>query len=96
MRKKAKTVALLTAFIMIAGVFAGCTTYDNFKEAFFGGGSGGDTIKIGVFEPATGEFAEEGELETRGMELANSLYPEVLGKKVELIYADTGSDLNVA
>jgi len=96
MRKKAKTTALMTALIMIVGIFAGCTTYDNFKEAFLGDSSGRDTVKIGVFEPSTGEFKEEGELETRGMELANKLYPEVLGKKVELIYADTGSDLNVA
>mgnify|MGYP001472055290 CR=1 FL=1 len=82
--------------IMMTGMLAGCTTYDNFREAFFGGGGSRDTIKIGVYEPSTGDFAKEGKLEIQGIELANKLYPEILGKKVELVYADTGSDLDIA
>jgi branched-chain amino acid transport system substrate-binding protein len=54
--------------------------------------NGGDVIKIGVFEPLTGANAGGGELETEGMKLANKLYPEVLGKKVELVIADNKSD----
>ncbi len=51
-----------------------------------------DVIKIGVFEPLTGANAAGGELEVEGMKLANKLYPEVLGKKVELVIVDNKSD----
>ncbi len=59
------------------------------------GGSGsanGDVIKIGVFEPMTGANAAGGALEVEGAKLANRLYPEVLGKKVELVIVDNKSD----
>ncbi len=51
-----------------------------------------DVIKIGVFEPMTGPNAAGGALEIEGLELANELYPEVLGKKVELVVVDNKSD----
>ena len=51
-----------------------------------------DVIKIGVFEPLTGANASGGELEVRGMKLAQKLFPEVLGKKIELIIVDNKSD----
>jgi branched-chain amino acid transport system substrate-binding protein len=51
-----------------------------------------DVIKIGIFEPLTGPNAAGGELEVEGMKLANELYPEVLGKKVELVIVDNKSD----
>lgn len=64
-----------------------------------GGGSsndektqGTDVIRIGVYEPLTGANAAGGELELEGMKLANTLYPEVLGKKVELVVVDNKSD----
>lgn len=49
-------------------------------------------IKIGVFEPMTGANASGGELEVEGVKLANELFPEVLGKKIELVIADNKSD----
>ncbi|KUO71605.1 MAG: branched-chain amino acid ABC transporter substrate-binding protein [Clostridia bacterium BRH_c25] len=52
----------------------------------------GDVIKLGVFEPLTGANAAGGELELEGIKLANKLYPEVLGKKVELVIVDNKSD----
>lgn len=52
----------------------------------------GDTIKVGVFLPLTGDNAAGGELELRGIKLANKLHPEVLGKKVQLVVADNKSD----
>jgi hypothetical protein len=55
-------------------------------------GSGNDVITIGVFEPLTGDNAAAGELEVAGIELANELYPEVLGKKVVLVKVDNKSD----
>ena len=51
-----------------------------------------DVIKVGVFLPLTGDNAAGGELELRGIKLANKLHPEVLGKKIELVVADNKSD----
>ncbi|MDR2484430.1 MAG: ABC transporter substrate-binding protein [Treponema sp.] len=59
-------------------------------------GTGGDVIKIGVFEPMTGANAAGGAMEVEGIRLANELYPTVTvaGKayKVELVVADNKSD----
>lgn len=95
-----KTTKLLAA-VLAAGLFslslAGCTTFDNFKAAFIDKKyAEGDTIKIGVYEPMSGADAEQGELEVKGIELANKLYPEVLGKKIELLYTDNKSDIDAA
>jgi len=73
----------LVAVLGLALALAGCGG---------GGGGGGDTIKIGLFQPLTGNFAAGGELEKMGVELAHELYPEVLGKKVELVIQDNKSD----
>ncbi|MFR7990660.1 MAG: ABC transporter substrate-binding protein [Anaerovoracaceae bacterium] len=92
--KKLKTALLL---VLVVAVLTGCTTFNNFKEAFFSdGGNNSDTIKIGVLEPQTGNDSQKGEMEIRGIQLANELVPEVLGKKIELVYADTQSSIYVA
>jgi branched-chain amino acid transport system substrate-binding protein len=51
-----------------------------------------DVIKIGVYEPLTGTNAAGGQMTVEGIELANKLYPEVLGKKVELFIVDNKSE----
>ncbi|MEG1869627.1 MAG: ABC transporter substrate-binding protein, partial [Oscillospiraceae bacterium] len=51
-----------------------------------------DVIRIGVFEPLTGSNAGAGELELQGFKIANEMYPEVLGKKIELVVVDNKSD----
>lgn len=76
-------VLLFTALVLMYG----CS---NKKGA--DGNTAGDTIKIGVFEPITGLDAGGGALEVEGAKLANELYPEVLGKKVELVIVDNKSD----
>ena len=53
---------------------------------------GFDVIKIGVFEPLTGANGAGGADEYDGIKLANKLFPEVLGKKVELVVVDNKSD----
>lgn len=80
MKVRHKTVffLLLTVTLVLGGT--GCTK----KES--------NVIKIGVFEPITGANAAGGQLEVEGIKLANKLYPEVLGKKVELVIADNKSD----
>lgn len=54
--------------------------------------SSGDTIKIGVLEPMTGANASGGIIEVEGIQMANEDYPEVLGKKIELVIEDNKSD----
>jgi len=51
-----------------------------------------DTIKIGFFNCLTGQNAFGGQLELEGVQLAMKEFPEVLGKKVELIVVDNKSD----
>ncbi|WP_297321982.1 ABC transporter substrate-binding protein [uncultured Bartonella sp.] len=53
---------------------------------------GADPIKIGVYLPLTGQNAFGGQLELEGVELANKIRPEVLGRKVELVVVDNKSD----
>ena len=92
-----KFTCLAVVLALTVLMVSGCTTYDNFKDTFFGEKvKEGDTIKIGVLEPQTGNDSSAGELEIRGIELAKSLQPEVLGKPVELLYADTQSSIYVA
>ena len=50
------------------------------------------TIKIGVFEPMTGPSAAGGEMTVEGIELANEVKPQVLGRDVEIIVVDNKSD----
>lgn len=83
---------LLALMLTASSVLAGCGS----KSADTGSTSGGSTdsnvIKIGVMEPMTGANAAGGALEVEGIKLANKLYPEVLGKKVELVIVDNKSD----
>jgi len=51
-----------------------------------------NVIKIGVFEPLTGANGAGGADEYDGIKLANKLFPEVLGKKIELVAVDNKSD----
>ncbi len=96
MRKK-RNLALALVLIIVMIVMTGCTTFDNFKEAFFSEkGAASDTVTIGILEPQTGNDSEKGQMEIEGIELANGIADEVLGKKVELVYADTQSSIYVA
>ncbi len=51
-----------------------------------------DTIKIGAFLPMTGAVAAYGQDADNAIKIAMEMEPTVLGKKVELILADTKSD----
>ncbi len=97
MRKRRKAAIAMILALAVSVAASGCTTFDNFKEAFFSEkGAASDTVRIGVLEPQTGNDSSKGELEIRGVELAHKLFPEVLGKEVELVYADTQSSIYVA
>ncbi len=93
-----KVVKKVLACAMIASLTLGlcaCTTYTNFKNAFFASDKKAEerTIKIGVFEPLSGKNKTEGNEELAGIELAHDLYPTACGKDVELVYGDNKSDI---
>ena len=76
-----------------AAALAGCSSSSGSAS---GSAAGGKTIKIGVFEPASGDNGAGGKQEVLAIEYANSIAPTVdIGGetyKVELVYADNGSD----
>ncbi|HHX13333.1 MAG TPA: ABC transporter substrate-binding protein [Clostridiales bacterium] len=85
------TRGLLLVLIGLLSIIAvGCTTGAKTQLA------DPNIIKIGVFEPLTGELAEAAKSELAGIELAHKLYPTVDGKKIELVMADNKSDLDGA
>lgn len=90
-----KKIIAMILVIVLAANLVGCTTYENFKHAFLEEDRGEEkpTIKIGVFECLTGQYKSFGKEEAAGIELAHKLYPKVLGKDVELIYADNHSNM---
>ncbi|MBN1983193.1 MAG: ABC transporter substrate-binding protein [Chitinivibrionales bacterium] len=83
MRNRFVCFSSVLAVIIIASLFLSCQ-----KK----GAAVSDSIKIGIFEPMTGANAAGGEMEVEGVKLANQLYPEVLGKKIELVIVDNKSD----
>ncbi len=98
-----KKLSVIICLILIMSLMTGCTTFNNFKNAFFSDNSAitnveqsERTIKIGVYQPLTGEYKDKGNEEKIGIELAHELYPEVLGRNIELIYADNQGDMYVA
>ena len=80
--KKLLSVMAVSALAM--GLFTGCGGEEKAADQ--------NVVNVGVFLPLTGDNAAGGELELRGIKLANQLHPEVLGKKVELVVADNKSD----
>lgn len=86
-----KKVALLLTLVMIFSLFAvGCGSNDDAEYA--------GTVKIGVFEPASGDNGAGGKQETLGIQYANKVQPTVdingATYKVELVTADNESDTN--
>ena len=90
-----KVLALVLAMLM---VFALCACGDNGGQSADpqGGEDGENVVRIGVFEPASGDSGAGGKKEMLGMQYANAETPEVeiggVTYKVELVYADNGSD----
>ena len=102
--KRILASALSAALLM--GALAGCGgntgsgSVSGSNASAGGSSSGENVIKIGVFEPFTGDSASGGKKEMLGMQYANSLTPtvEVGGTEytVELVYADNGSSTDKA
>ncbi len=95
--KQKQSAAFVMLIAMLATLLSGCTTLDNFTNTFLKSDTDdAKVVRIGVYEPLSGKDKEHGELELQGIELAHELFPEVIGKKVELVYADNKSDVDVA
>lgn len=95
MMKRKQSIALLVIMMLLLSIAAfGCAGGNQGTENNGGGGTTqtGDVIKIGVFEPLTGASAAGGQMTLEGIKLANKLYPEVLGKKVQLVVYDNKTD----
>lgn len=101
--KKFLASALSAALLLSA--LAGCSgsgsgSASGSAPAGSGSADGDKVVKIGVFEPASGDSASGGKKEMLGMQFANSETPTVeLGGEtyqVELVYADNGSSTDKA
>ena len=91
-KKMKKIVAILLVVCMALSLCA-CASSGS-------GASKDKVIKIGVFEPSSGDSASGGKKEILGMQYANSQMPEItLGGetyKIELVYGDNGSSTDKA
>jgi len=96
-----KSLALILACMMLVCLFAGCgqsaTTASPDGSAT---ASGDKVVKIGVFEPASGDNGAGGKQEALGVQYANTVQPtvEIGGEtyKVELVNADNQSSTDKA
>ena len=88
-----KFMAMLLALVMALGLVA-CGSSDNGGSSD-DNNSGDKVVKIGVFEPQSGDNGAGGKQEILGMQYANVVTPTVTigGEeyKVELVYADNAS-----
>lgn len=89
-------LGLLVVGLMLTGCGGGSSTSDTQQT----GGSGGDTIKVGIILPLTGTQAMFGEMEKNSFEMA---YAEleaqgktvINGRKIELLFEDDQSKQDV-
>ena len=90
-------LAALTAGMVFA--LSGCATYSSFKQTYITkpdpAAKSDPVITIGVIEPQTGRYRDKGLAELKGIELANSIYKNVDGYRVELVKVDTQSSVSV-
>jgi branched-chain amino acid transport system substrate-binding protein len=106
--KMKKVIALTLAIIMVFALCAcgssssssATTTTTADSSTTDASSSGNKVVKIGVFEPTSGQNAAGGKKEILGIEYAHSLYPtvEINGETydIELVYADNASDSSKA
>ncbi|MEQ2563096.1 ABC transporter substrate-binding protein [Ventrimonas sp. CLA-AP-H27] len=93
--KMKKVLALTLSACMSMGLMTGCGS-SSAGSSSSGGSSDSKVIKIGVFEPTTGENGGGGFQEVLGIRYANKVHPTVkVGEdeyKIELVEVDNKSD----
>ena len=89
-----KVIALVLALVMVFALCA-CGSSDS-GSSTKAASSDEKVVKIGVFEPTSGQNAAGGKKESLGIEYAHSLNPtiDINGEtyNIELVYADNASD----
>ena len=94
--KKLLSLALALCLLLALAACGEAST----TAAGSGSGSGGNVVRIGVFEPSTGDSASGGKKETLGMQFANQETPTVTVNgteyRVELAIVDNGSSTDKA
>lgn len=92
-----KIAAVAVTAVLTVTMLTGCTTFNNFKEAFLQQKKSSDVnIQIGIYEPMSGADSDAAKAEIKGIELAHEVYPNIGGKIVELVYSDNSSDIDAA
>ena len=91
-----KFIALTLSACLTIGALAGCGSSSSSSSGSTDQASGGNVIKIGVFEPQTGENGGGGLQEVYGIRYANQVYPtvEIGGTEytIELVEGENKSD----
>ena len=96
-----KIIAIALALVMVFALCAcGSTSSSAPADSSASASSGEKVVKIGVFEPTSGDSASGGKKEVLGMQYANAETPtvDINGEtyKVELVLADNGSSTDKA
>ena len=97
-----KLTALVLALCMALGLAACGGSKDNGSAAGSTAAASGDTVKIGVFEPQSGDNGAGGKQEILGVQYANSVAPtvEIGGKtynvKLEIVDNESSNDKAVS
>ena len=98
--KKLLTLVLALAMTLSLAACGSSGTSGETADTTGDSGSGDKVVKIGVFEPASGDSASGGKKEMLGMQYANSETPTVTvgGQEyqIQLVYADNGSSTDKA
>ncbi|MGE4485803.1 MAG: hypothetical protein AB7C97_11900, partial [Oscillospiraceae bacterium] len=95
-----KALVVLLAVCMVFALFAGCAGNTGGTAGTADSGSGNKVVKIGVYEPASGDNGAGGKQETLGIQYANDICPTVdIGGEtydVELVTVDNESSTDKA
>ena len=98
-----KVLAIVLSVLMLLAMFTGCAKSEDKADAPKDEGAkndGNKVVRIGIFEPSTGDSGAGGKQETLGMQYGNYETPtvEIGGEtyNVELVYADNGSTADKA
>ncbi len=95
-----KSLALILACMMLVCLFAGCGQSATTASPDASATAGEKVVKIGVFEPASGDNGAGGKQESLGVQYANTVQPtvDIAGEtyKVELVNVDNQSSTDKA
>ena len=90
----------ILSIILVMSMLAmsSCQTFDTFVHTFIEKGSDNpeDAIYIGVIESRSGNNADKGNNQVKGIELAHNIYNNVKGKDIKLIIVDDKSSTETA